>query len=153
MQLPIITNDLSKSSLQILANEAVERIRDSGDILNAVDLVAKMEYFLKELKSHPGYLSYARDEVAKFGRETRINGTKIELAEVGVKYDYSKCDDPVLDKLQRELVALEEQIKNRQAMLKTIPAEGMELLNGDELIRVFPPAKSSTSSIKTTLSK
>lgn len=154
MQLPVITNELNKSTLQGLAIEAVERIRDTGDILSAVDLVAKMEYFIKELKSHPGYIDYAREEVAKFGKEVKMpGGTKIELAEVSVRYDYSKCGDPVLTKLTETLEEIETEIKERQAMLRMVSASGMEIVVDDELVRVFPPSKSSTSSIKTTLSK
>ena len=52
-----------------------------------------------------------------------------------------------------ELESLEIQIKERQTWLKSLPASGIDILIGDEICRVYPPSKSSTSSIKTTIAK
>ena len=48
---------------------------------------------------------------------------------------------------------LETAIKERQDFFKTIPLSGIEVLYDDEIVKLYPPSKSSTSSIKTTISK
>lgn len=81
-----------------------------------------------------------------------LNST-VEIKEVGVKYDYSKCEDVELQEWQSQADVLNEKIKNRQKMLQTIPVKGMPMVNEDtgETYTVYPPAKSSTTSIAVTL--
>jgi hypothetical protein len=51
-------------------------------------------------------------------------------------------------------MSLDEQIKDREKFLKSIPTEGIEIVDMDGVVkRVYPPSKSSTSSVKTTISK
>lgn len=81
--------------------------------------------------------------------------TTIEIKEVGTKYDWEKCEDPVLDLLLTEQEGLKAAIKKRQDFLKTVPTKGLTLLKGEiedgDMITVFPPAKSSTTSIAVSL--
>jgi hypothetical protein len=44
-----------------------------------------------------------------------------------------------------------EVLKARQDFLKTVPSKGMELKVDDEVVTVYPPSKSSTTSIAVTL--
>lgn len=97
-----------------------------------------------------------RTEIVKYGKAfTTSRGVKFELVETGTKYDYNASADFVLPMLESQAESLKERIKLRQEFLKTIPKEGMELLNEEtgEMERVFPPVKTSTSSFKTTLPK
>jgi hypothetical protein len=72
---------------------------------------------------------------------------------VGTKYDYSQCGDPEIDELNEKINQLKVLLEARQDFLKKLPPSGIELRRGDELIWIMPPSKSSTSSIKTTISK
>ena len=109
---------------------------------------------IKEIKSNKDYIDNLRDEVSKFGKQVITpSGTKIELAEVGVKYDYSNCGDETYKKMLFQFEILETAIKERQDFFKTIPLSGIEVLYDDEIVKLYPPSKSSTSSIKTTISK
>ena len=90
---------------------------------------------LKEL-----YLSEGEKEGKSF---TYLNAN-FSKSEVGVKYDYSKCGDTILEDLQAQVAALNEDIKARQKLLQAIP-EGKEMAdpeNGNMLCR---PSKSSTT--------
>jgi hypothetical protein len=154
MFLPMITDTLTKSEIKKQAEIAVNSILETGEIIPAVDLVSKLELFIKEIKADPRYIDYARDEVAKHGKAVvTASGTKIELAEVGTKYDYSQCGDPEIDELNEKINQLKVLLEARQDFLKKLPPSGIELRRGDELIWIMPPSKSSTSSIKTTISK
>jgi hypothetical protein len=54
------------------------------------------------------------------------------------------------DLLSRQ-AELDMAIKERQSFLKGIPAQGMETLFEDELVTLYPPTKTSTTSISVNL--
>jgi len=115
-----------------------------------------MEYLIKQIRENKGYVDEVRTELMKFGREyVTPSGTKIELAEVGTKYDFTHCGSTELQELEELQDKTEARIKSVKDFLKTLPDEGMMVLNQStgELEMVFPPAKTSTSSFKTTLKK
>jgi hypothetical protein len=153
--LPTITHEVNKTTLKRMASTTMDELMENGRIIEAADMIAKMEFFMKELKNNPEYVDYLRYEVAKYGgAHTTPSGTRIELAEVGTKYDYVFCEDDILNDLVISRLALEEQIKERQEFLKNLPSEGIEIISRyGEVKRIYPPSKSSTSSIKCTISK
>jgi hypothetical protein len=153
--LPTITHEVNKTTLKRMASTTMDELMENGRIIEAADMIAKMEFFMKELKNNPEYVDYLRYEVAKYGgAHTTPSGTRIELAEVGTKYDYVFCEDDILNDLVISRLALEEQIKERQEFLKHLPSEGIEIISRyGEVKRIYPPSKSSTSSIKCTISK
>lgn len=153
--LPIITKDYNKTELTRIADNCVNELIDNGRIVETHEFITKMEFFIKRLKDNPEYYNYLSYEVAKYGSaHTTSTGTKLELAEVGVKYDYVFCEDDIYNELIVKQMALDEQIKERQKFLKSIPVEGLEIVTADaEMKRIYPPSKSSTSSVKTTISK
>lgn len=153
-ELPAVNNQLTKSQLKIIAEDSVERLTESGKLIESVETFSKIDWLIKEIKSNPDYIEALRDEVTKHGKQVvTLYGTKIELAEVGTKYDYSNCGDSEYNQLIQQMEALESAIKERQTWLKSIPASGVDILIGDEVCRIYPPSKSSTSSIKTTIAK
>jgi hypothetical protein len=91
------------------------------------------------------------DEASKYPKKFIFKESEMQIAEVGVKYDYSQCNDDELNELLAQKTSLETAIKNRQTFLKTIPATGLELRKNDELVTLFPPTKTSTTTLKTTL--
>lgn len=155
-QLPASGSGMTKAQISASSKSLVDTVLETGNVIEVAEAISGMEQFLKEVKGDERFVSYLREEVAKFGKvATRPSGTKIELAETGTKYDYSKTDDFILPDLQKQADELAEKIKARQDFLKAIPVEGMELLNesSGEMVRVYPPSKTSTSSYKVTLAK
>lgn len=84
-------------------------------------------------------------------KEFELWGAKVSKAETGTKYDYSVSNDPVYSNLSDSKKELDFKIKEREKFLKTLPATGMEIVNEDELVKVFPPIKSSSTFIKVSL--
>ena len=154
-QLPAVTNDLTKSQIKIMSEHIINELKENGRIIDSADALAKMELLIKEIKSSKEWIDYLREEVSKYGKEVRTSsGTKIELAEVGTKYDYSNCNDDILKELSAQLELLENNIKDRQTFLKTISPEGIDIIDQyGEVKKIYPPSKTSTSSIKTTIQK
>jgi hypothetical protein len=152
--LPVLTSGLTKTQIKVIAQSSVNELMNNGRILEAAEALTVMENFIKEVRSSKDFTEYVREEVGKNGKDiTNPSGAKIELAETGTKYDYSGCNDSALIEVESNLVEIESLISDRKAWLKTIPAEGMEVVIGDEIVRVYPPTKTSTSSYKITLSK
>ncbi|NBQ17732.1 hypothetical protein EBU24_05435 [bacterium] len=152
--LPVLTSGLTKTQIKLIAQSSVNELMSNGRILEAAEALTVMENFIKEVRSSKEFTEYVREEVGKNGKDiTNPSGAKIELAETGTKYDYSGCNDSALIEVESNLVEIESLISDRKAWLKTIPAEGMEVVIGDEIVRVYPPTKTSTSSYKITLSK
>ena len=154
--LPTITSDLTKSQLKAISQQFIEAIGENGRVIETAELIAKMEAFIKEIRSSKDFVEMVRDEVSKYGNKGTVTatGVKIELAETGVKYDFSQCNDYDLNCMLEQSEQLEAQIKERKEFLKTISKSGMDVVTSfGEVIRIYPPSKSSTSNFKTTISK
>ena len=103
-----------------------------------------MAELAKEICDDPDLKELYLIDGEKEGKTFTYLNANFSRSEVGVKYDYSKCNDTVLDDIQAEASALADKIKARQKMLQSIP-QGQELAdptNGNMLCR---PSKSSTT--------
>jgi hypothetical protein len=112
-----------------------------------------MEEIIKAITSNKDFKDAVITEASKYGkRHERFNAT-LDIRESGVRYDYSKCGDLELLSLYTQLDALNEQIKKREAFIKTIPIEGLEVLQSEtgEIITIYPPSKTSTTTVAVTL--
>ena len=154
-QLPVITNDITKSQIKIIAQDCIEQITANGNVLNAIDTLTKVEHLISEIKKDAGFVDYARTEIGKYGKEvTTPSGTKIEMIEAGVKYDFTKCDDEILNELLKSQEEIDNLVKERKDFLKKVPAGGMNIISIHKEVRmIYPPSKSSVSTFKTTLPK
>jgi len=150
------TTDLSlfettKSERQDFAQSVVNNLKEGlSDPLKVHLQVKCMEDFIKQITSHPDYKDLTLDEAAKYGKSFEHYNAKFEVKEMGVKYDYSNCGDPIYNRLAEELAELEKKVKDRQAFLKAVQP-GTELLIEDEVIVLYPPIKTSTTSITVNL--
>ena len=153
--LPAINTSLTKSDIKIIAESCIKEIGENGGAIQACELVSKMELLLKEIKSDKDFIDFVRSEITLFGKDYKTSsGTKIELAEVGVKYNYMNCNDLEILELYEQERHLSEKIKEREAFLKTLPYTGLDIITADgEAVKIYPPSKTSTSSIKTTIAK
>lgn len=113
-----------------------------------------------EKKNKDGFLIAKRykallmDAVGKYGEKKFTFGNSIiEIKEVGVKYDFSKCEDVGLQAMYENQAKLSEAIKKRETLLKSVSEKGMTITDEDtgETYTVYPPSKSSTTSIAITL--
>lgn len=154
--IPQLNSGLTKTSLKVLSTQFIEKILENGGELQAAEALSAAESFIKEVKADDRFKDAIRTEIAKEGKAAQLpSGAKLELAETGTKYDYSQCgDDDLIDLLQQQS-DIEEQIKQRQDMLKNLPESGIDIAmkTSGEMKRIFRPAKTSISSYKVTLGK
>lgn len=146
----------SESYTKERVNNIVQNTLDQLQIgtLSALDIKLRLKFFENIVKEF-GKTSldkFAREEAEKYGAKFDLKGAKIELAETGSKYDYSKCNDTVYNDLITEQTILDGKVKDRETFLKAIK-DKLTIVNEDsgEITEIYPPVKSSTSSIKVTL--
>lgn len=121
--------------------EFAERLRIAlleGEI-NALDLVR--ESIKPELDS----LALTQAEMYNKGV---YKGFLISVQEAGTRYDFSGCNDPVWNRLEKQRVNHEKVQKNREAILKNI-RQSTPMIDPEtgEACDVFPPVKKSTTTI------
>ena len=159
-QLLITTNTLSlfettKQQRKVFVQNVLDQIRDGNTDPIKVHLQLKCaEDIIKQITGNEEFRSELIDACDKQGGKSfTYQNAKFEKKEVGVKYDYSQCNDAKLVELESKIELLSEQLKSRQSLLKTAPASGLTVVDEEsgETYTVYPPAKSSTTSIAVTL--
>jgi hypothetical protein len=139
--------------------QVAEFSRQIIDELNAGELDAlKFKIFLRGIEVFmdnikPTLDELAREEAEKYGEKSfSLMGAKVELREVGTRYDYSKCGYSKLQHVTTELKTWEDQKKQCEKFLQAL--SGKTTVVNDvtgEIEDVYPPVKSSKSSVVITL--
>lgn len=140
------------ASVAVLANTAISAVIEGEiDPITAHINISKMENAIKAFKANDQVRDITLRELAKYGKKQTFGDCTLEEVEAGVKYDYSACGDSELEELYKMRQTLDESIKQREAFLKNIPIAGIVIAETGEL--VYPPAKTSKTTIKTTFKK
>lgn len=114
--------------------------------------LSRMEQVIKAYKDNPEVKAITLTELGKYGKDQRTFGDcTLEECEAGTRYDFSVCNDSELTKMYDMKKSLEADIKDREKMLKGLPASGLADPDTGELL--MPPAKSSKTTIRTTFQK
>lgn len=137
------------ASIADLAGRAISAVVN-GDIspIEAHIQISRMENAIKQFKDDTQVRDITLRELSKYGKSHQFGDCRLEEAESGVKYDYSMCGDSKLRDMYETLEALKVDIKEREMMLRSMPASGLADPETGEVL--FPPARSSKTIIKTT---
>ena len=138
----------SKEEQSVLSSAMINSVLD-GEIdpikavVQAKSLLETLTLFLKD----KGVNALVLREVEKYGKQTSKDGATIGIKEVGSKWDYSECGDPIYNRLSSKKAEIEEKLKEREALLKATrePRTEVDEETG-EVYTVNPPSKSSTTS-------
>ena len=143
--------ETSKQERQNFAEQITNNLLEGlADPLKVHLQVKCMEDLIKQITSNSIYKDLIVTEAAKYGKTFEHHNAKFEIKEAGVKYDYENCNDPILKDLEDKFAYLENEIKERQKFLKSIKGS-VDVLFGDELVTLYPPVKTSTTSITVNL--
>ena len=139
--------DATKSELNDLASILLEV--SEGRELDLYIFGKKIEYLSKVIQEVSN--EYALSEAEKMKGESIYN-SKIEVKDVGVKYDYNVCKYAPYDNLLSNKKELETEIKGVEALLKSInkPTTIVDEVTGD-VMNVSPPLRTSKTSIVLTI--
>ena len=142
--------DLKPTKSDILTASEILIYQVENGQANPIDVALKLKVLEEFIKETRGRLSeYTISELAKYSGKTTMSEAKIEIAETGVKYDYST--DLVWQKLKQENELTSSALKEREDLLKKIPA-GSQLVDENGEVATGP-TKTSTTSYKITLAK
>lgn len=145
----------NKEQRQSFVNDLLVKI-DAGEVdpLKIHLQLKCMEDIIEQLTVNPTYKNAILEAAEKYGQKTfQFHEAKIDIKEVGVKYDFTKTGDTVWELLDSTSKAAAANLKARQEFLKTVPTKGLQTLDEltGEMITVYPPSKSSTTSIAVSL--
>ena len=111
-----------------------------------------IEELVKNILNDGQYKAMVLNEAEKHGKSFEFQNSKIEIKETAVRYDFTVCNDPEWLKLEAEILALKDKQKERELFLKTLKPEGIDIVDENgEVYTMYPPAKSSTTSVSVTL--
>lgn len=151
--------DTPTSLLAILPNTKDEIISFSQKLLTQIEdgdidplkvhiQLKAIETVIKNVNDNNFYKAAIRTGAEAYGaKQFPAFGAKVELAEVGTKYNFENCGHTVYNDLCSKIKQLEAEKKEIETLLKAITKPTPMILEG-EAVEVFPPVKTSTSSIK-----
>ena len=146
------TKENQKATAQTLVTQVVEGEADPIHAFSTVKaLVECLTIFLKD----KGVVETTIAACEQYGKSGALyNGANLCVTEVGVKYDYSTCEDPEWNDLMAQKSELDAKIKARETFLRGIPREAT-IVNEEtgEVKKIFPPTKTSTTSVKVTFAR
>ena len=146
-----LTKILSKSQIIDLFVDTKDQIMSGEqDSLKVAVHLKALEELISKLRKDEQIQDYTLEQSLKQGEKTfSIYGAEISIREMGTKYDFSICNDSLLEGLYSQMTILKKQIKDRETMLKTISEDNPAVsLDGEILNR---PLKTSKTGIVITL--
>lgn len=141
------TKDQRIAFAGVLVNEILE---GRAEPLKVHLQVKCMEDLMDCITKSPAYKKAVLDAAAEYGaKQFELHNAKFQTREAGVKYDYSQCNDALLDEMLTQQESLTARIKERQKMLQAMPGAGLADPENGNLL--YPPSKSSTTTVAVTL--
>jgi hypothetical protein len=134
-------------AIREFASTLLQKIDDGEvDPLQIHVQLKAIEKIFKEVSESDGYKASVRNSAEAYGKEFERFGAKIKLAEAGVKYDYSECGHVYYEELCQKIETMTEKKKEYESDMKKIKVS-KELFFYDKKHTVYPPKKSSTSTV------
>ncbi len=108
-----------------------------------------LEELIKRVRTNVNIKEAILEEAEKYPEKTFIEyGAEITKSNLGVKYDFSQCQDSKHVALLDQIAELTDAKKKREAFLKGIDGETADPDTGEV---IYPPIKTSTSGVKVKL--
>ena len=148
---------ISKASAEKIRETIANSIEEG--MISPVHVMAAIKFYEKVFKGddkkNNGLIDLIKskvlDEVEKDKARKDWFGFGVQVRESGVNYIYDKCNDDVLIELLEEEKNLKKKIEERKDFLKAIKGHIDIITENGEVRKLFPPAKSSTTSPTFTL--
>lgn len=140
--------DLNKAYMGKIVDSVMERVLDGHtDEVRVLVLAKKGQELYKQLEERIRPVAEEKVRLAK-GEIYRTFDTEIKQQETGVKYDYSKCNDPQWERLNASAEAANKALKAREETLKTLtsPVDVLDPETG-EVTTVKPPVRSGKTGL------
>ena len=146
--------ETTKDQRRLFVDQVVQTVAEGNvDPLKVHLQIKCTEEMIKAIKSSKEYSEAVLDEAQKHGKSFDYRNSKLQIKEVGTKYDYSVCQDPEHTELLAKFEQAKADLEQREKLLKSLPASGQQVVNEEtgETYKIYPPLKSSTTSVSVTL--
>ncbi len=145
-----------KSLLESIDNGEAEPLKVHLQLKAIEDIISQLtcldEKKNKNVDFAKKYRKALLESAEKYGKKFELFNAEFSVKETGSRYDFSKCNDNDLLELYKQQEELKSKIKAKEDFLKTLPTEGLvKVDNQGEVYSIYPPSKSSTTSVTVTL--
>lgn len=143
--------DTTKEQRRTFVAQVVDNVYEKHTSALEVHYQVKcLEDIIKNITEDKRYKGAVLDDALDHsGKPFDFKHSEVAVREVGTKYDYDNCGDPKYRELKRLFDKAKKDIDERQEYLKTIPVEGVTIVDEDtgEICKVHKPIKTSTTSV------
>lgn len=147
----------NKDGRENIALGVINQIKEGNiDPIDVLLNARKWKDVFELLEKNEVFRDLARTELAKYGgSNVEIGGNKITEGEVGVKYHYENTGDPIYAERLAAYKKAEAELKEREGFLKKVSKVGEQIVDPStgEVVTIYPPYKTSTTTFKVTLQK
>lgn len=151
-----ILSETTRQEREQMVEQIIQSIHEGLFDPREVQLHVKYaQDFCSMILDNKEYKEALINESQKHGKEHTFRGATFAVKESGVKWDFSVCNDPVLQALTEKEKIIKEKIKQREEYLKSIPDAGKKIMKAStgEVVELNKPVKRSTTTVAVTLSK
>lgn len=142
----------TKQEVERFSNQLIQAVRN-GEV-NPLQLKSmfKVMELVSDIVSDATKVNQLNEADKYSEKKFNAYGFEIEKAEVGTKYDYAVCGDPIYNQRAQILEEAKKQLDERAAFLKALK-EPLTLVDDEsgEVATIHPPAKKSQSGLKFSL--
>ena len=146
----------TKSSIATFVDKAVESALNGYENPLKIHVqITAMEQVLKGIKDNADFKDAVLNEAERYGQKSFSDfNSQIQVKETGTKWDYQSCGHPQYGRLCAKIAELTEEKKLIEKYLQAIknPVDYIDP-ETSEMCKVYPPAKTSTTSVVITLNK
>jgi len=143
--------DTTKEQRRAFVSQVVDNVYEGNTSALQVHYQVKcLEDIIKGITDDKRYKEAVLDDATKHSEKPfDYKHSEVAVREVGTKYDYDSCGDPKYRELKRLFDKAKKDLDERQDYLKTIPAEGVTIVDEEtgEICKVHKPIKTSTTSV------
>lgn len=140
--------------LQVKALEEAFTLQIEEGYTNPLEFAVRAKMLIEALQQTlSNTKELAMEEHSKHGKRAEVFGAEVQQIEAGIKYDYTVCNDPILEELQKLHEESSRQLKNRELFLKALREPCTIITTDGEIVTINPPIKRSTTTLKVTLTK
>lgn len=152
----LTTKEITKTDIQTISSDVISQLE--AGTLNPFFLQKNykaLEKIMENVKSK--LVDCLNREIDKYPEKktgVEMFGATFKQGEFGTKYSYAETGDPVWQELNAKTKELQEKLKERETFLKGI--KGSETIvdtNSGEIVTVYEPAKTSTTSVSCSINK
>jgi len=145
--------ETTKEQRSTFTSDVLERIENgTADPVKVYVELKAMEEIVNTLTGNDRYKELLIDAAEKNGKKFTAFNAEFQIKEAGTKYDFTYCGDDYLLEFYTHQEKLKYLIKEREDFLKKVPVSGMQqVTETGEVITLFPPSKTSTTTVAVTL--